>query len=288
MIGDELQKDFFVRLKVGRVQDIDIENNKALVKVSDEPGDSYDCYVSHPLANNGDETASEASKRYSAWGIFGFPSVNSYVLIFQIQNQIAFILATIPPRLGYTLWREQNKLKMNRIPIATADKRQEDQDRGISEDLLKWGEVLMRSVGLGDIMLDYKGNVLVDTSKQTTIRVGDRDSDNKISSPELTISVGRVVDSNGAEKTLGGRKIKIEILDDSNNPIIQIDEDNKVVITSSDIKLGSNSATEPMVLGNSFKAIYDAHIHPTPAGPSSPPVVPMPTTNLSTKIKGEY
>lgn len=41
----------------------------------------------------------------------------------------------------------------------------------------------------------------------------------------------------------------------------------------SEVFLGSASATEPMVLGNAFKAQYDTHVHPTAMGPSGPPTV---------------
>ena len=56
------------------------------------------------------------------------------------------------------------------------------------------------------------------------------------------------------------------------------------------LKLGSSSAAEAYVLGTSFKTLFDNHIHPTPAGPSGKPVVPMDVpagTHLSQKIVGE-
>lgn len=44
----------------------------------------------------------------------------------------------------------------------------------------------------------------------------------------------------------------------------------KAIIDSPAIELG-RGATEAVIKGNTFKTIFDAHIHPTPVGPSGPP-----------------
>jgi len=54
----------------------------------------------------------------------------------------------------------------------------------------------------------------------------------------------------------------------------------KIVISDNSIQLGEN-ATEPIVLGQLFKAIFDAHTHPTMMGPSGPPAIPLPPTVYS-------
>lgn len=45
-------------------------------------------------------------------------------------------------------------------------------------------------------------------------------------------------------------------------------------IDSPKIKLGSN-ATQAIIKGDLFQSFFDAHIHPTPVGPSRPPVIKM-------------
>lgn len=51
-----------------------------------------------------------------------------------------------------------------------------------------------------------------------------------------------------------------------------------------EIELGGIGVTESAVLGDTFKAAYDAHIHPTPMGPSGV-TTPLLAPALSTKVK---
>lgn len=92
-------------------------------------------------------------------------------------------------------------------------------------------------------------------------------------------------DTEGSEKisiSFKGGNIKIDINEDT----ISIQNENTQIDVSSDkIQLGEGT-TEPMVLGNKFKTIYDAHTHSTAMGPSGPPVVPLPSDNLSAKVFG--
>lgn len=57
------------------------------------------------------------------------------------------------------------------------------------------------------------------------------------------------------------------------------------VVIGAEVLLGTSSSSEAMIKGNAFKTVYDAHVHPTPFGPSGPPTVPIPPTALSTKHK---
>jgi len=52
---------------------------------------------------------------------------------------------------------------------------------------------------------------------------------------------------------------------------VNVAGDSKVVIDSPAIELGEN-ATESLVKGDSWKVLFQAHTHPTPAGPSGMPV----------------
>jgi hypothetical protein len=58
------------------------------------------------------------------------------------------------------------------------------------------------------------------------------------------------------------------------------------IVEGKTVKLGVN-ASNAAVLGDIFKSYFDTHIHPTPIGPSGPPVMPMPPSTLSKKVEVE-
>lgn len=57
----------------------------------------------------------------------------------------------------------------------------------------------------------------------------------------------------------------------------------KIVATAGTIEV--NGGEQSMILGDLFKAYFDTHTHTAPAGPTSPPIMPMPDNTLSTKSK---
>ena len=94
-------------------------------------------------------------------------------------------------------------------------------------------------------------------------------------------------------KTKAGHRLafddngEIVILANGNDKTeIRLTSAGEVVITADKIKLGS-SATEPLVLGEAFKALFNSHTHPTGVGPSGPPVQPLTPAQLSTKSSTE-
>ena len=66
---------------------------------------------------------------------------------------------------------------------------------------------------------------------------------------------------------------KVTVSDQSGNSVELSSEG--IVITSEAIKLGSNGASEGMVLGDAFMSLFNSHTHPTGVGPSGPPTSPM-------------
>jgi hypothetical protein len=84
--------------------------------------------------------------------------------------------------------------------------------------------------------------------------------------------------SPGKGVTLALRESSINI--DQNN-LITIRTPNRVVIDSPNIELGAD-AVESVIKGDSFKAIYDTHTHPS-AG--APPAIPLPSGVLSKNTK---
>jgi hypothetical protein len=57
---------------------------------------------------------------------------------------------------------------------------------------------------------------------------------------------------------------------------------NLIVNHASTVELGAG-ATDHVVLGEKLKQYFDTHIHPTPAGPTGPPIIPMPASVWSAK-----
>jgi len=73
--------------------------------------------------------------------------------------------------------------------------------------------------------------------------------------------------------------------------LIQIISQDGIALTgkSSNLKTGTVDLAEGadsfLVKGTTFKITFDTHVHPTAFGPSGPPVIPMPITDLSTVVK---
>ncbi|WP_406003071.1 phage baseplate assembly protein V [Streptomyces sp. NBC_00829] len=58
----------------------------------------------------------------------------------------------------------------------------------------------------------------------------------------------------------------------------------KVTVDSPSIDLGGG-ATEPLVLGNTLLQAFNTHTHPSPAGPTGPPTVPLTPAVLAKKAR---
>jgi hypothetical protein len=67
---------------------------------------------------------------------------------------------------------------------------------------------------------------------------------------------------------------------------IRLTKKGEVVVKAEKIKLGE-SASEPLVLGDAFKQLFNSHTHPTGVGPSGTPAQQLGSSNLSTKTSTE-
>lgn len=82
----------------------------------------------------------------------------------------------------------------------------------------------------------------------------------------------------------GGEKITVT---DKGGNTLQLSSDG-VVVKSAAIKIGSENASEGVVLGDALLQLFNSHTHGTGVGPSSPPVQPMVKgKHVSTKHKAE-
>jgi hypothetical protein len=97
----------------------------------------------------------------------------------------------------------------------------------------------------------------------------------------------------GLVLSLGDAKIQLDTQDGGQLRIViemgndQIRMENGgVIINSNNIKLGEN-AVQSLIKGEVFQTFFNAHTHPTAAGPSGIPIVPMSQAQLSQITKTE-
>jgi uncharacterized protein involved in type VI secretion and phage assembly len=92
--------------------------------------------------------------------------------------------------------------------------------------------------------------------------------------------------TSGHELTLDDDGEVILLANGNGKSSIRFERDGTVTVTAEKITLGS-SATEKVILGDSFMQFFNTHTHPTGVGPSGPPVQPMTTQQLSRKVTTE-
>lgn len=90
----------------------------------------------------------------------------------------------------------------------------------------------------------------------------------------------------GHELTLDDDGEVVLLANGNGKSSIRFEQDGTVTITAEKIKLGA-SASEKVVLGDTFMQFFNAHVHPTGVGPSGPPTQPMSTSQLSQKVTTE-
>lgn len=115
----------------------------------------------------------------------------------------------------------------------------------------------------GVVSLTSDGSINIDTKKDITINA----------TGNATLNCKDVTVTSSGNATI---KAKEAILEASGTAIVE----------AKTVKLGKG-ATESVIKGDAFKTFYEAHTHPTALGPSGPPLVKMPASTLSKKVKVE-
>lgn len=123
--------------------------------------------------------------------------------------------------------------------------------------------ITLRLDKTGDVILTSDGNINVTTKKNAVVHA---DGNIDVSCVDATVTASGKSTVTCAEA----------ILQASGNALVE----------GKNIKLGS-AATEAVVKGDTFKKLFDAHIHPTAVGPSGPPSKPLDPSALSKKVKTE-
>jgi hypothetical protein len=212
---------------IGIINDVDLDNEKITVILDNKNEVECDLFFPYCHIYNKDKTA---------WGHISYPSKGDFAIIGMYKGQPT-ILQWINGKENIEDVYENGKLKINRI------KDSEDTDTVLDEKM-KIGEILLRSIGLGDLFFDKFGNIILDTEKEFIMRFGNRDSDYKISSPETQLRIGKVKDINGVEKVDGdNKKIKLEVIYNTGNALI-LNEEGKWHIKNNNADIIINASGE--------------------------------------------
>jgi uncharacterized protein involved in type VI secretion and phage assembly len=130
--------------------------------------------------------------------------------------------------------------------------------------------VTLRHTAGARVQLDEHGSVTIGNKEGTFLYLNAQDS-------EFSFA-----DKSGNNVRLGGSNLTLTNADgtvvDIVGSAVQVIAKN-VMVRSDTVQLGEG-AMEPAILGRTFAAIFDAHVHPTALGPSGPPLpVPMPLSS---------
>lgn len=280
----DIVKEIF-QLQIGYIDEVDEDAGFCYVNVSH--GERYKCDIAfHQGYSDVDDQ--------KTWGDFSVPSRGTLVLI-SLRGKQPTILTMLT---GYKNFASVygNDLKVNRVMIPASDRL-----TLVDEDKLVAGEKILRSIGIGDIFWDYFGNILLDSSREVIIRIGDRDAQNKITTKESTLRFGRVRNDTDGEEKLdsGGKKIKLELVHNTNNRLtlnesgvwkienanasIEIRNDGVVIVNGGSIRVARKddpTLSDATMDADFWTKYVPAHVHSavTPGqGISGPPVPPTPT-----------
>ena len=119
------------------------------------------------------------------------------------------------------------------------------------------------------LMLDYKGSQ-INIKPNKSIDIHTASGKSKI---EL-VDDGTLNIQNGSNINIQtDATVNIKAKSDVKINCVNVDvtASKKAIIDSNTIELG-RGAIESVILGDAFAKIFDSHIHPTPVGPSSPPI----------------
>jgi uncharacterized protein involved in type VI secretion and phage assembly len=189
------------------------------------------------------------------YGAFFIPEVGDEVLVAFIQGDMR-----VPVILG-GLYNGQDKPPTFRT---------EDQD-----------QKMIRTRGKHEILLDdTRGKERVRIRTQGGHEVDLSDEDKKVSLKTINGQSIEIDDQSSriTIKTTGNQSISL----DATSGVITLTGPTTLNLEASSIALGGAAATQPLVLGAAFMALFNAHVH-TPGVPvTSPPVTPMTPVMLST------
>jgi uncharacterized protein involved in type VI secretion and phage assembly len=230
----------------------------------DEEMETELCRVCHLYAGNG-------------FGSFFIPEEGTEVLVSFIQGDLRY-----PVILG-GLYNGKDKPPTNRTT---------DLDQKII--LTKAGhEFLMDdSTGKERIRLTTKGGHVADLSDQdqkvsiTTTQGQTLVMDDAATKITIETAASQAVELDGQGntvtiKTPAGQSITL----DGNSGAITLTGPATLNLEATSIGLGGSAATQPLVLGTLFTALFNAHVHTTAFPVTSPPVTPMTPAMLSTVSK---
>lgn len=135
------------------------------------------------------------------------------------------------------------------------------------------------------VSIDKEGSVIIGNQNGSTFILNAKDENVMLLEQHghlIAMSADGVVISNteGAFVELKGKKAKV-VAEEG----LQVSA-KSITVDGGSIALGAN-ATDPVILGNLFMALYNAHTHPTAMGPSGPPLPPLTPAQMSLGVKAK-
>lgn len=145
----------------------------------------------------------------------------------------------------------------------------------VMEDEKDKEEIRLRSKAEASMVLAPNGSLTLTDSAGATLTLDAEGSEVKVADANgneivLTASGVNVKDANGNEITTAAAGVTVK--------------GSKVTVEANQVALAGNGG-EPLMKGQSFMALFNAHVHPctAPGSPSGPPATPMTPGQLSMK-----
>lgn len=209
------------------------------------------------------------------FGFIAVPPVDSQVVVEFIEGDIS------SPIWTGTFWRREDEVPPGRAggPAPTTKILKTESGHFISlEDADGEEHLTLKSAADATIEMDHEGSIALTGSDGATVT---------LDAAGGTLSVE---DANGNSLVMSSSGI--ETSDGSGNSIsmtsggVEVSA-TTVKISASQVTVGTGSA-EPLVKGNSFMAIFNAHTHncTAPGAPSGPPLAPLTPAAMTVATKG--
>ena len=147
-------------------------------------------------------------------------------------------------------------------------------------------KIVIAHKGGAKLEIDKDGSILIADQTKTFVFLNAKDGEVTIFDQHKNLitmkSDGVLVTTPGSFIELKGGKMKV-----TSDQAVQISA-NDVIINASKISLGGDAAKLSLLVAEKFLALFDAHVHPHPMGPTltpTPPLSPMSSTMTSQAVK---
>lgn len=202
------------------------------------------------------------------FGMLFVPPVGAQVLAEFLEGDVS------APVWAATFWRQGSEVPGEYQGPSTKILKTESGHLLTFEDKEGDEQITLRSAAEADVVMDSGGSIVL--------------TDKGGAHVALDAEAGeiRIEDANGNSILLSSNGITCK---DASGNEITTDAGGVVVKSSAVVSIEGSQVTvagaggEPLVKGTTFLSLFNAHTHATGVGPSSPPIVPLTPTVLTTK-----